>query len=249
MRLPFSEIKIVILNDKDQFLREAGVNEIGVLAVRGPNVFNGYLEKKHNENIWINISGQSWLNSGDLARMDKDGYLWLTGRKKELIIRGGHNIDPKSIEEPLAAMPGVDLVAAIGRPDSYAGEVPAVYLTLSNGDINEQDIMEYAITNIQERAAIPKVIHIIKEMPVTAVGKIFKPQLTWWQIEEVIKIHINELFEPTLLKKISVAVHKHEKFGCLASITFTTAIDKQAIDKLAKALDTYHFHHEIKVTK
>lgn len=145
-------------------------------------------------------------------------------------------------------MPGVDLVAAVGRPDSYAGEVPAVYLTLNNSDINEQDVMEYSINNIQERAAIPKVVHIINEMPVTAVGKIFKPQLTWWQIEEVIKVHINEVFESALANKVSVAVNKHEKFGCLASITIATSIDV-AIDKLARALDSYHFHHEIQIMK
>ncbi len=245
MRLPFSEIKIVSLDEKDQFLREVGVNEIGILAIRGPNVFNGYLEAKHNEKIWIEIDGEKWLNSGDLGRMDKDGYVWLTGRKKELIIRGGHNIDPKSIEEPLAAMPGVDLVAAIGRPDSYAGEVPAVYLTLNDSKVTEQDVMEYAMANIKERAAIPKVIHIIKDMPVTAVGKIFKPQLTWWQIEEVIAIHFNECFTKSQAAACKVKVNKHETFGCLADITLAKSITESDIDKLATAIDGYNFHYQM----
>ncbi len=245
MRLPFSQVKIVILDEQDLFLREAGVNEIGVLAVRGPNVFNGYLEAKHNEKIWVEINEEKWLNSGDLGRMDKDGYLWLTGRKKELIIRGGHNIDPKSIEEPLTAMPGVELVAAIGRPDSYAGEVPAVYLTLNDKSIDEQKIMEYAMANIKERAAIPKVIHIIKDMPVTAVGKIFKPQLTWWQIEEVIAIHFNDCFTKAQSSACKVKVNKHETFGCLANITLAKSITEADIGKLATIIDGYNFHYQM----
>lgn len=245
MRLPFSQVKIVILDDQDQFLREAGINEIGILAIHGPNVFNGYLEAKHNEKIWIHINQEKWLNSGDLGRMDKDGYLWLTGRKKELIIRGGHNIDPKSIEEPLAAMPGVELVAAIGRPDSYAGEVPAVYLTLNDKSINEQKIMEYAMANIKERAAIPKVIHIIKDMPITAVGKIFKPQLTWWQIEEVVTIHFNECFTKAQATACAVKVSKHETFGCMANITLAKSITESDMDKLATAIDGYNFQYNM----
>ncbi len=245
MRLPFSQVKVVILDDKDQFLREAGINEIGVLAIRGPNVFNGYLEAKHNKNIWINIDEQRWLNSGDLGRMDKDEYLWLTGRKKELIIRGGHNIDPKSIEEPLASMKGVDLIAAIGRPDSYAGEVPVVYLTLNDSSITAQQVMDYAVANIQERAAIPKAIHIVKKMPTTAVGKIFKPQLTWWQIEDVIKGHFDDVLDKAPARACDVAVTRHEKFGCIANISLSKFVIKSDVEKLSAAFDAYNFHYEI----
>lgn len=249
MRLPFSEIKMVILDEHEQYLRDAHVDEIGILVTRGPNVFDGYLEAKHNEKIWVNIDKQPWLNSGDLGRMDKDGYLWLTGRKKELIIRGGHNIDPKSIEEPLAAMAGVDLVAAIGRPDSYAGEVPVVYLTMSDKNISEEQVMDYAMTNIKERAAIPKAIHIIKDMPVTAVGKIFKPQLSWWQIEDVIQNHIHELLSDKEAQNSKVEVSKHETFGCLASVSFGSAIGHENYMQLQAAIDRYHFKYQIETSK
>ena len=89
-------------------------DEVGVIAISGPNVFKGYLDPRHNAGVFIDIDGERWLNTGDLGRRDADGYFWLTGRKKELIIRGGHNIDPRTIEEALASHPGVALAAAIG---------------------------------------------------------------------------------------------------------------------------------------
>ncbi len=247
MRLPFSQVKVMILDDEEQYVREAAPNEIGVLAITGPNVFAGYLESKHNRDIWIFAQGQLWLNTGDLGRMDEDGYLWLTGREKELIIRGGHNIDPKSIEEPLATMPGVALVAAVGRPDAYAGEVPVAYLTVTNSDISEQDILIYAQQHIQERAAIPKSVHIVEEMPVTAVGKIFKPQMSWWQIEQVIKTHLEESLAKEVLSGSSVEVDKHEKFGCLATISLPKSIEPGSVEKLESAIDRYSFHYQVHV--
>jgi fatty-acyl-CoA synthase len=85
-------------------------------------VFVGYLDPHDNKDLWVEIDGENWLNTGDLGRQDSDGYFWLAGRRKELIITGGHNIDP--IEEALLKHPSVAMVAAIGSPDAYAGEVP-----------------------------------------------------------------------------------------------------------------------------
>tara|TARA_R110001583_G_scaffold195215_2_gene370532 strand:- start:5121 stop:7088 length:1968 start_codon:yes stop_codon:yes gene_type:complete len=244
MRVPFSKMRSVILDENNQYIREAKVNEIGALALSGPNVFPGYLEPKHNENLWIDIDSRPWLNSGDLCRVDEDEYFWLTGRKKELIIRGGHNIDPKSIEEPITAMVGVSLVAAVGRPDQYAGEVPIAYVTLTDPSINTEQIMAYAKKHIQERAAIPKAIHIIEQMPVTAVGKIFKPQLSWWQIEKVIKKHISEILPDIVFKKGQVYVEKHEKFGCIATISLSELTLKSTQEKLSAALNSYSIHYQ-----
>ncbi|MCD6292266.1 MAG: acyl-CoA synthetase, partial [Deltaproteobacteria bacterium] len=119
LRLPYQQAKIFILDDDDIFQREAQVNEIGTLCIKGLNVFPGYLDPEQNRNIWPQ---PEWLNTGDLARQDEDGYFWLTGRSKDLIIRGGHNIDPGLIEGPAQAMAEVELVAAVGQPDAYAGE-------------------------------------------------------------------------------------------------------------------------------
>ena len=244
MRMPFSQIKIMLLED-NHYVREAKTNEIGILAIRGPNVFPGYLEAKHNESTWIKAEGEEWLNTGDLGRIDDEGYLWLTGRKKELIIRGGHNIDPKSIEEPIARMAGIELVAAVARPDQYAGEVPVAYVTLSDTNISPQQVMDYAKANIQERAAIPKSIHIINEMPITAVGKIFKPQLTWWQIEAVISSHVVELFEAEQQKNMRIEVAKDETFGCLANIHINNVVSQDNIERLELAINQYSFHYKI----
>lgn len=245
IRLPFSKIKIAILDEAGSFIREANQNEIGVLVLTGPNVFSGYLEEKHNESLWVSINDESWLNTGDLGRMDQDSYVWLTGRKKELIIRGGHNIDPKSIEGPIASMPGVELVAAVPRPDPYSGEVPVAYVTLANSTLTEEDIMDFAKQTIQEKAAIPKAIHIIDEMPVTAVGKIFKPQLTWWEIENIIKGHINDIFSQAEAMNFDINVDKDEQFGCLAAIKLLKDVSNEKIDALTLAVNQYSFHYQI----
>ena len=121
--IPYQRMEAVVLDGDGRFQRVADVDEVGVIAISGPNVFKGYLDPRHNAGLWIDIDGERWLNTGDLGRRDADGYFWLTGRKKELIIRGGHNIDPETIEEALASHPAVALAAAIGSPDAYAGEI------------------------------------------------------------------------------------------------------------------------------
>jgi len=184
----------MIVDDDGKFVRRAETDEVGVVAISGPNVFAGYVNPIHNDGIWIDAEGRRWLNTGDLGRQDADGYFWLTGRKKELIIRGGHNIDPKSIEEAIQQHPAVALVAAVGRPDAYAGEVPVAYVALAEGEtVSESELMDYAREVVPERPAMPKVIRIVDELPTTPVGKIFKPDLTKLEIESVVRDEANEL--------------------------------------------------------
>lgn len=188
LRLPYQDMRVLILDDAGRYLRDAAVDEIGVLAICGPNLFEGYLDPRHNEGLWIDRQGERWLNTGDLARQDQDGYFWLTGRRKELIIRGGHNIDPKQIEEALSRHPAVAMAAAIGRPDAHAGEVPVVYVEPRPGQsVTPQILAAFAAEHISERSAHPKAIHIVAQLPLTAVGKIFKPALVAREIEDVIK--------------------------------------------------------------
>ena len=187
IRYPYQDMRALIL-DGDKYVRDAETDEIGVIAIRGPNVFAGYLDPAHNQGIWIDRHGETWLNTGDLGRQDADGYFWLTGRKKELIIRGGHNIDPKLIEEPLHRHPAVALAAAIGRPDPHAGEAPVAYVQMKEGhNVGSSELMEFAQSHIPERAAWPKAIHVVEKMPLTNVGKIFKPELQQREIEDVIR--------------------------------------------------------------
>ena len=179
IRLPGQKMKAVLLDEAGRYIRDCGPDEAGLIVISGPNVFDGYLQSEHNKGLWIDLGdGEIWLNTGDLGRRDADGYFWLTGRKKDIIIRGGHNIDPSVIEEALHGHPDVHLAAAIGRPDAHAGEVPVAYVQLKDGAArDEAALMAFAQTAISERAAIPKHIAIIDAMPLTGVGKIFKPDL------------------------------------------------------------------------
>jgi fatty-acyl-CoA synthase len=119
-----------------------------------------------------------WFNSGDLGRLDADGYLWLTGRVKDVIIRGGHNIDPSVIEETLLDHPAVMLAAAVSKPDAHAGELPVAYVQLVPGArASAEEICEFARRSVSERAAAPKEIVIVEKMPLTDVQKPDKNRL------------------------------------------------------------------------
>jgi fatty-acyl-CoA synthase len=174
LRLPYTQVKTVEL-DGDAIVRECGVDEIGVVVVKGPSVTPGYLEPKYNEGVFTR---DGWFNSGDLGRFDADGYLWLTGRVKDVIIRGGHNIDPTVIEETLIKHPEVMLAAAVSRPDAYAGELPIAYVQLVPGArATSEEIREFALANISERAAVPKEVIVVARMPLTDVQKPAKVEL------------------------------------------------------------------------
>lgn len=188
LRIPLQLMKPVLLDDDGRYVRDCAVEEVGVLAICGPNVFAGYKVAQHNKGLWIDTGdGRRWLNTGDLGRQDGQGFFYLTGRKKELIIRGGHNLDPQSIEEPLHRHPAVQLAAAVGRPDPHAGELPVAYVQLRAGaSATEDELMAFARQHILERAALPKAIRIIERMPLTAVGKIFKPELKVMETRDAI---------------------------------------------------------------
>jgi fatty-acyl-CoA synthase len=179
IRLPYQPLKIAILDVEGKYERDAEVDEIGNVSIKGPNVFPGYLQEEYNKKAFLDDE-REWFNTGDLGRIDADGYLWLTGRSKELIKRGGHMINPADIEDPLTKHPAVSVVAAIGKPDPHSGEVPIAYIQLKEGaEASEEELLEFAAQNIGERAAVPKEIKILDQLPMTAVGKIFKPALIW----------------------------------------------------------------------
>lgn len=175
MRLPYHEVRIGVIGEDGRLERFAHTGEAGEILLRGPSVIPGYKQTEKNAGAFI---GDGWLNSGDLGRMDEDGYVWMTGRAKDLIIRSGHNIDPGLIEEALSRHDDVELAAAVGQPDAYAGEVPVAYVTIREGaTITAADLEAYARDAVAERPAAPKAVRILDQMPVTAVGKIFKPAL------------------------------------------------------------------------
>ena len=110
-----------MLDGKGGIARDCKVDEIGAILVKGPNTIPGYVDPALDKTIFF---GDGWVHSGDLGRIDADGYLWVTGRSKDLIIRGGHNIEPAVIEEALLAHEAVQFAAAVGKPDAHAGELP-----------------------------------------------------------------------------------------------------------------------------
>ncbi len=175
LRLPYTEIKIVELDASGNISRECATDEIGLVVVKGPSVTPGYVDEQYNANVLL---PDGWFNSGDLGRLDADGYLWITGRAKDVIIRGGHNIDPTVIEDILLRHPEVVLAAAVSKPDAYAGELPIAYVQLvPNAKAKAAEIQAFAMEQSPERAASPKEIIVLEKMPLTDVGKPAKVQL------------------------------------------------------------------------
>jgi len=175
IRLPYTQVKTVELDEDGRVKRECRTDEIGVVIVKGPSVTPGYLDPKYNAGIF---TPDGWFVSGDVGRFDSDGYLWLTGRIKDVIIRGGHNIDPTVIEETLLKHPEVLLAAAVSKPDSYAGELPIAYVQLAPGArVTGDELARFALEHIPERPAAPKEIIVLDKMPLTDVGKPVKTQL------------------------------------------------------------------------
>lgn len=237
IRLPYMGVRIVEIDEKTgKAIRDCETNESGCIAISGPNVFDGYKQTDQNLGQWVD---SGWFNTGDLGRLDEDGYLWLTGRSKDLIIRGGHNIDPQMIEEVLFKHDAVADVAAVGRPDARVGELPVAYVQLKAGaSVNHDELMEFSQKNIHERAAIPKEIIIIEAMPLTAVGKIFKPDLRNAITETVVREEIAQL--EASIKDISVTVDK--KYGQSVTVTLTQAGKTEAV---AQALGQYSFKSDV----
>jgi fatty-acyl-CoA synthase len=237
--LPTEEIVAVILEEDGSYRRDAQTGEVGVVAITGPNIFSGYLDPRHNERVWIDRGdGRKWLNTGDLGRIDGDGYLWLTGRAKDLIIRGGHNIDPAVIEEALHGHPDVALAAAIGRPDARVGELPVAYVQLRDGaSASEDDLLAHAAATIGERAAIPKTVTILHALPLTSVGKIHKPTLRHRESLAVTR----QALEEAGYGDASIDLHEDGVGGATVMIRSKTS-DERAI---RAALQLYTFAYEV----
>ena len=178
--LPGQQVKAV-RTGADGSWQDCAPGEPGVLVIGGPAVFAGYVTDPRGSGPRVSqgdMVRDGWLDTGDLGHVDTDGYVYLTGRAKDLIIRGGHNIDPRVIEEALLEHPAVTAAAAVGSPDAHAGEVPVAYIVPADpGAFDEAALLEWATKTIGEPAARPKRIYAIPAIPLTAVGKQFKPAL------------------------------------------------------------------------
>jgi fatty-acyl-CoA synthase len=249
-RLPYQEMKTAVIAG-GEFVRFCQPDEVGVVIVRGPNVFSGYRDDFHNKGAFVDTGdgGDRWLNTGDMGREDADGYFWLTGRIKELIIRGGHNIDPKQIEEKLHEHPAVALTAAVGRPDQHAGELPVVYVQLKpNAEATEEELMAFAKTHIGERAAVPKRIYIREQLPLTAVGKMYKPALLFEQVEDVLGAELEKVDD---ISTFSIKASNDKRLGTVVRVQIEVVDggDKTAVEQAAHPAHLYYsIHADIQVT-
>jgi fatty-acyl-CoA synthase len=215
IRGPYIQVKIGIQNADGSVSGEAAANQIGELCFKGPCVMPGYAGGRAQEETF---SDDGWLNTGDLARMDENGEVWITGRAKDVIIRSGHNIDALIIEDALQGHPAVEVAAAVGKPDAYAGELPIAYVQLKPGaDVSANELAAYAKQHIVERAAAPTEVILVDEIPKTGIDKVFKPTLRFDAIrrtyEDAIATH------PDIQVEATVEVGNHPTAGVMASIS------------------------------
>jgi len=168
---PIPEVEVRIVDDQDQDVPQG---ELGELLVRGPNVSSGYY-KLPEETAKTFRNG--WLHTGDMARMDKDGYLFIVERKKDLIIRGGFNIYPRDIEEIMYQQPAVKDAVAIGVSDPVMGEEVKVYVVLKEGKTASAEALLIHCQNGLAKHKWPKYIEVVESLPRNPMGKILRKEL------------------------------------------------------------------------
>ena len=231
--MPYTQVRILLSDADGQVARDCGVDEVGEICVSNPGVFEGSTYTETDKNKGLFADGR-YLRTGDLGRLDADGYLFITGRAKDLIIRGGHNIDPALIEEALMGHPAVAFVGAIGQPDAHAGELPCAYVELVKGaSATIADLMAFADEHINERAAHPKHIEILPELPKTAVGKVFKPDLRRRAITRVYDAALSKAGIPA--KVTSVAEDK--KRGLVAKLAKSGVVEDASVTAVLGQFD------------
>ncbi len=167
--VPFLEAKIV--DDQD---RELAAGEVGELICRGPNVMKGYYK---DEGATQEALRNGWLHTGDLARMDEEGFIYIVDRKKDMIVSGGENIYPREIEEILYAHPKIEDAAVIGVPDRLWGESVKAVIVLKKGEtMTEEEVIEYCKSHLASYKK-PKFVEFIESLPRNPSGKILKTLL------------------------------------------------------------------------
>jgi len=240
-RLPYTEVKAVQLGaDGESFVRDCKPGETGVLVLKGPHVGPGYTDAKRNKGMY---RADGWLISGDLGHLDGEGRVFITGRAKDLIIRGGHNIDPAMIEEIAAEHPAVQIAAAVGEPDAYAGELPLLFAALKPGaKTSEREILDFLATRIHERPALPKRVVFVDALPVTAVGKIYKPALRRIATER----RIGETLAPLAVGGVKLRVEGVEEGGTISVRIHVSGGERAKIEaEIAKLLRDYAVEREL----
>ena len=238
--LPYTEVLVRRLEADGRLGPTCAIGEIGVITIRGPHVSPGYRNPEHDKGVFE----QGVLNSGDLGYTDADGRIHIAGRAKDLIIRSGHNIDPLMIENAMATHPAVALAAAVGVPDAYAGELPVCYVALRPGaSVSDDELHAHAQRTIGERPAWPKQIQVIDAIPLTTVGKIYKPQL---RCDAAQRLVARLVTEQLAISDARVQVSEGGRRGLRVSVTLpeTARLSAPAVEQ---ALAGFLFEAEVVV--
>ncbi len=175
--LPDVECRLISLEDS---VTEVGPGEIGELVVRGPQIFRGYWNMPTETNNTLQADpagGRPWLFTGDIARVDEDGYFYIVDRKKELIKAGGFQVWPREIEEVLAANPKVKEVGVAGIPDAYRGETVKAWIVLKEGEAASAAELKDWCQDKLAKFKVPTQIEFRSELPKTTVGKVLRREL------------------------------------------------------------------------
>ena len=171
--MPFPGVDAKVVDEEG---KELPPGEVGELAVKGPNVMKGYWNRPEETQKTLK---DGWLFTGDLAKMDEDGYFYIVDRKKDMIIAGGYNIYPREVEEVLYQHEAVQEAAVVGVPDPYRGETVAAFLVLKpeyQGKVSEKDIERFCRQNLAAYK-VPRIIQFRESLPKSSVGKILKREL------------------------------------------------------------------------
>jgi long-chain acyl-CoA synthetase len=180
--LPDVDARIIDLADEVTVLPN---DEIGELVIKGPQVFKGY----HNmPTETANALRDSWLYTGDIARMDEDGYFYIVDRKKEVIKPGGFQVWPREVEEVIKEYPAVIEVGVAGVPDPYRGETVKAWVVLKEGETAAQDDVRNWCKERLAKYKVPSEVEFRDELPKTTVGKVLRRELVRQHKEKMEKV-------------------------------------------------------------
>lgn len=162
---PDTDAKIV---DLEEGKKELPAGEIGELVVKGPQVMKGYWNREEETRMALR---EGWLYTGDLARMDEEGYFYIVERKKDMIKSGGENVYPREVEEALFHYPKVKDAVVVGIPDEFRGELIKAYIVLKDGEVaSEEEIIDFCKREMA-LFKVPRALEFRAELPKTFIGK------------------------------------------------------------------------------
>ena len=169
--LPLPSTDVIIANDEGNALP---IGQVGEICIRGPQVMEGYWQRPA-ETANVMLPG-GWLRTGDIGRMDENGYVYIEDRKKDMILVSGFNVYPNEVENVIVEMDGILEAAAIGIPDEHSTEIVKVFAVRTDPSITEQDVLDHCRENLTGYKR-PKIVEFRDELPKTNVGKILRRAL------------------------------------------------------------------------